>query len=122
MFIDFVEHVNHALSAGGFSLMAFFWFLVKDMLSLDNDSSLNLLKTSIVVNHECGNSLTRVQYVLKICIVPLSGRDIKRIWRNSVSKCLWTLHWAVEQVQYMYNENSLTLKLHHVHIKWSCRR
>ena len=98
MFIDFVEHVNHALSAGGFSLMAFLWFLVKDMLSLDNDSSLNLLKTSSVVNHECGNSLTRVQYVLKICIVPLSGRDIKRIWRNSVSKCLWTLHWTVEQV------------------------
>jgi len=40
--------------------MAFLWFLVKDVSSLDNDSSLNLLKTSSVVNHECGNSLARV--------------------------------------------------------------
>ena len=35
--------------------MAFLWFLVKDMFS-----SLNLSKTSSVVNHECGNSLGRV--------------------------------------------------------------
>lgn len=26
------------------------------------------------------------------------GWNLERIWRNSVSKCLWALHWTVEQV------------------------